>query len=157
MLGPPRLSKLLYEAEILTQAVGSTTAIVDASPTALSEVAYEYVKANNTLRQAAISVGIPILSPNGQCLLRGPEIKTSAPQDGWIDLRPTHMAQWQGWVRAMLNEAEAAGVNEGWTTGSGLGRHFNASGSWAIPATLDVGEMVAWIFRTHDEGERLKG
>lgn len=157
MLGPPRLSKLLYEAEILTQTLKSTVAIVEATPRALSDSAYEYVKSNAALRQAAISVGIPILTPDGNCLLRGPEIKTKSAEEGWIDLRPSHMAQWQNWIRRMLEEAELAGINEGWSTGSGVDRHFNSIGSWALPACLDVGEMVAWIFRTHDEGERIKG
>lgn len=157
MLGPPRLSKLLYEAEILVQAVGCTREILEAAPAALSEAAFAYVQDNARLRQAAISVGIPILSPNGQCLMRGPEIKADHADAGWIDLTPSHMEQWQSWIRAMMEEATPASVTDGWTTGSTLGRHFNDGGTWQLPDTLDVGEMVAWIFRTADEGERIKG
>lgn len=157
MLGPPRLSKLLYEGEILVQAMGSTQAILAATPQRLSEAAWAVICDSEALRRAAISVGIPILLPDGQRLLRGPEIKVDTPADGWIDLRPAHMAEWQGWLQAMLSEAERASVTEGLTTGSALGRYFNRAGTWAVPECFDVGEMVAWIFRTAEGGERMKG
>ncbi len=157
MLGPPRLSKLLYEGEILQRAMGTTAAILEATPDQLSQRACDVIERDCGLRSAAISVGIPILLPDGQRLLRGPEIKADAPGDGWIDLRLAHMEQWQGWLAAMLEEARRdADIGE-LNASSAFARSFSQAGTWAIPDTFDVGEMVAWIFRNPDQGERIKG
>lgn len=156
MLGPPRLSKLLYEAEILRQVAPTSAALMEYSPAALSRKAGEVVAADETLRQAAISVGIPILMPDGERLLRGPVVKVEEAADGWVDLRPAHMAQWQHWIGCMLDEARQASATDGLASGSRAGRHFNVAGSWAVPAQLDPAEMVAWIFRRADGGERIK-
>jgi hypothetical protein len=90
-------------------------------------------------------------------MLRGPELKADNPTDGWIDLRPQNMAQWQEWIAAMLEEAECEADCAEWESGSRFGRRFNRAGTWAIPEQLPVGEMVAWIFRNPDAGERMKG
>ncbi|MBA3531428.1 MAG: hypothetical protein H0T73_05850, partial [Ardenticatenales bacterium] len=156
MLGPPRLSKLLYEGEILLRAAGSTEALLAMTPERLGAAALRVVEEESGLRRAAISVGIPILLPDGDRLLRGPEIKADNPADGWVDLRRAHMAQWQAWIGAMLEEAQQEGLVEGLASGSGYRRAFNERGSWQLPERFDVGEMVAWIFRTADEGERIK-
>ncbi|MDQ4077568.1 MAG: short-chain dehydrogenase [Chloroflexota bacterium] len=156
MLGPPRLSKLLYEGEILMEAMGSIEAILAATPYELSRKSLCLIKERTDLRRAAISVGIPILLPDGNRLMRGPEIKADNPTDGWIDLRPQNMEQWQRWVRAMREEAIRESATEGWGSGSGFGRRFNEAGTWEILDRCDVGEMVAWIFRNPDAGERIK-
>ncbi|MGH2543143.1 MAG: short-chain dehydrogenase, partial [Ardenticatenaceae bacterium] len=157
MLGPPRLAKLLYEGEILLRAMDSTQALLNATPDELSRHAHRVIAHEAGLRRAAISVGIPILLPDGNRLLRGPEIKADTPADGWIDLRPQHMAEWQSWLCAMCEEARHDSDTGDWGSGSTAARRFNEPTTWAMPDRFDVGEMVAWIFRNPDEGERVKG
>ena len=95
MLGPPRLSKLLFEAALIKRACGSIGAALDQTPESLAQALLSQVSASPDLRTQAISIGIPILLPDGRRMLRGPVMKAHTPEEGWIDLRPENMARWQ--------------------------------------------------------------
>ncbi len=75
ILGPPRLSKLLYEAYLLKVAFITMRTVVQTSARELSSALTTLIKDNQTLRSHIISIGIPILLPDGKTLLRGKEIK----------------------------------------------------------------------------------
>ncbi len=156
ILGPPRLSKLLYEGEILVQATASHDQLLALSAADLSQCAYRVVRENAALRRAAISIGIPILSPDGDCLLRGPVIKADSAETGWIDLQPDNMAQWQRWIGAMRQEAVRDSCLAQSRTSSRFNRRFNETHDWTLPPHFNVGEMAAWILRHHDNGRRWK-
>ena len=104
MLGPPRLSKLLYEAYLLKLTCRSILGASKKSPAALSKSLAKLITSNKKLRVQIISIGIPILMPDGKTLVRGNSIKippargeNSVPvtgknvdhwaHDGWVDLR----------------------------------------------------------------------
>ena len=75
LLGPPRLSKLLHEINLLRKVAGGMKSIIKESPEALQQKVMDLLNSNSKLRSEIISIGIPILLPDGKSLLRGNHIK----------------------------------------------------------------------------------
>lgn len=154
ILGPPRLSKLLYEAYLLKRTCKNLSAVTDMAPDALARSLERDVLENSDARQRIISIGIPILLNDGERLLRGPVIKSRDAYHGWVDLTATNMRKWQERVRAIRDvvRAETSG-----NTSSLHDREFAASRAWASDQdSFDIGEIVAWIFTYEDQGQRGK-
>ena len=153
ILGPPRLSKLLFEASLLKQGGITITQILTQEPDALAGQLEHQVLSDREMRTRMISVGIPILLSDGARLLRGPIIKSSDAHHGWVDLTPDNCAVWQARLKAvqaaMQCEAQA-------DTSSHYDRNFSASRQWHTEDTFDPGEVVAWIFNTEEAGARGK-
>jgi NAD(P)-dependent dehydrogenase (short-subunit alcohol dehydrogenase family) len=159
MLGPPRLSKLLFESEILSRLVGTLQAAAAMDPGDTAARARALVDEDADLRQRVLSIGLPILLPDGDCLLRGPEVKVR-PEDGlpagdprlvergWVDLRPENWRRWSDRCRRLLQEIEGRpGVGQG----SGGDHEYGD-----LSGTIRPGRIAAWIFRYEDKGERIK-
>lgn len=164
-LGPPELSKLLFEAELLRRACGGTfEAILESSAADLAERCLAEARGGEIV-SVAPSIGIPILLPDGRRLLRGPRINVPEllgheksvdmgdparvdawARKGWVDLRPENLARWQERVRRMLR-SRAHLRDEGSAAASTL--TFTAS-------SFEIGEVVAWIFNNEMEGYRVK-
>ncbi|MGQ0560435.1 MAG: short-chain dehydrogenase [Gemmatimonadota bacterium] len=158
MLGPPRLSKLLFEAAILGRLFPDLATLAAADPARIAEQAVALIDRDDDLRVRALSIGLPIVLPDSR-MLRGVEVKVApaagqSPTDprlvenGWVDLR---VANWRKWVQratAMLREIEPDG---GADHGS---RRDVEPGSRRYQ--LRPGRMAAWIFRKEDRGERKK-
>jgi hypothetical protein len=106
------------------------------------------------LRRRILSIGIPVLLPDGVSLLRGPVIKSSDAHHGWVDLTPNNMKIWQGRIRAIRQDAEADLAAD---TSSSRDRLLGPAREWN-PARdiLDIGEIVAWILDREEGGRRLK-
>ena len=106
----------------------------------------------------ALSIGLPILLPDGR-LLRGSEVKVAplpgqSPNDpklvdnGWVDLRALNWRKWTQRAAAMLSELDArSGPDYGSRKDGEPGSRLHQ---------LRPGRMAAWIFRTEDRGERMK-
>ncbi len=161
MLGPPRLSKLLFEAAILRRLFESLRGATELDPETTAAASYELLKEDQDLRVRMLSIGLPILLPEGRRVLRGPEVRVAPDageegtpevrrlaERGWVDLRAGNWRKWRERARAMLEQVEA---------GPGAG---DGSGSDGIvrdgDAPLQPGELVAWVFRYEDRGERIK-
>ncbi|MEX0787549.1 MAG: hypothetical protein WD040_01995, partial [Anaerolineales bacterium] len=153
ILGPPRLSKLLFEAYILRHVAGSLGGVTAMASDQLAAAAAAEIQANPRLRQHILSVGIPILLPSGDRLLRGPTIKATEADHGWVDLRPENMARWQERLAA-LRASLAAGHGD--DTSSRLDRAYPSLVDWSSSDAFDVGEVVGWLFNTEDKGRREK-
>ncbi len=153
MLGPPRLTKLLYEAHLMSCLRSSTRALSTAAPDALSAEAERYLREEaHDLRRQILSVGIPIVLSDGQSVLRGPTVVV-APGDrgvdvaprGWMDLRPANIAQWVRRAGAIASEAV--------DTGTGSSARWTA----IVPdAPIEPARMAVWIFENEDGGFRIK-
>lgn len=158
MLGPPRLSKLLFEAAILGRLYRDLEGLASSDPDGTATQANELIERDGDLRSRILSIGLPILRPDGK-LLRGPEVKVAplngqSPSDaklvdnGWVDLRAQNWTKWRERARAMLQEVEGrAGPDQG-------SRFDTEPGSRR--RQLRPGRMAAWIFRKEDRGERVK-
>ena len=153
MLGPPRLTKLLYEAYLLGCLQPSVRSLADAEPGALGAAAERFLRQEAPdLRRQILSVGIPIVLPDGRSVLRGPTVVVApgmrgvdvAPR-GWVDLRPANMAQWIRRARSITaGEAQrSTGSSAAWT---------------AIPPgdAIEPARMAVWIFENEDGGFRIK-
>ncbi len=159
MLGPPRLSKLLFEAAVLRRIHGTLADAAELVPEETAARSIELVRTDGDLRQRIVSIGLPILLPDGGSIFRGPEVKVPPEDDGsgvqdrvvdrgWVDLRAANWARWRARVRALRDEIQ---TRPGVEQGSRADHEFGDGAGWIRP-----GRLAAWIFRVEDEGERIK-
>jgi len=159
MLGPPRLSKLLFEAAILARlfAVLTDVAALDADDCA--QRAQALIESDQALRARILSIGLPILLSDGASLLRGPSVKV-APEpgqsaadprlvdNGWVDLRPENWRRWKDRAHAMVSALQ---VMPGAEAGSRVDMEPES-----VRNEIRPGSMAAWVFRHEDRGARMK-
>ena len=157
MLGPPRLTKLLFEGSMLKRLFGTYEAALSLDPQEVAAKTQAMVEEDDDLRQRIVSTGVPILSKDGNSILRGPVVK-ALPADaelhekvvdaGWVDLRPKNWELWKDRVSAVAKEIrEGPGVEMGSRADHDYG---DADGK------LRPGRLAAWVFRIEDEGDRIK-
>ncbi len=157
MLGPPRLTKLLYEAFLLSRLCRTVTELAAADGAQLGREAEALLNGDPSLRAEIISVGIPILHPDGARVSRGPSVAVppaaadplAAAPRGWVDLRAANGALWIARAKRMVEQATARHA----ASGSGSDEEWFAIGPQQPIAPW---RMVAWIFRYEDQGERSK-
>jgi len=154
ILGPPRLSKLLFEAYLLKQACATLTAATQSTSESLAAAVEQEVCRNVRMRQRIISIGVPILLRDGAHLLRGPVVKARAPEHGWVDCTPDNMRAWQRRLLAIRATIQSERADD---TSSRHDRNFHASRSWShADDGFDIAQIVAWIFNIEDQGARSK-
>ncbi len=161
-LGPPELTKLLYEAHLLKMRYKTLIAVIEADPQEMAESLYRLI-CRSKIRDVITSIGVPILTPDGRRLFRGPliripEIKgesrvriTRADMDrwaqkGWVDLRPENMRVWQRRFRIMAQNIGAM-VDQG---SAAITRASYTS------EKINIGEVVGWIFNNEEQSYRIK-
>lgn len=167
MLGPPRLSKLLFEANIIGRVAGSFAGALAMTPEQLAVNAGQLISADRSLRTEMLSIGLVILLSDGKRYLRGAEVIIPARRgaaefaltpehlenwcrEGWIDLRPSNFASWQERLRRIQAETAEQMFDE-----SSSRYSYNAS-YWGNFAAIDEGKLAAWIFEREDGGWRMK-
>ncbi|MDZ4224274.1 MAG: short-chain dehydrogenase, partial [bacterium] len=121
LMGPPRLSKLLYEAYLLRLVCGSARIVLDTETETLCKNIEKKLAEKSELISNIISIGIPILLSKGNRILRGSRMSvpfeiSGKPEnhfevteaninrwafEGWVDLRPQNIAQWQEALQKM--------------------------------------------------------
>jgi hypothetical protein len=162
-LGPPELSKLLWECELLRIEFTTFKAVQDHKAAQVSERLYRRIQSEAGLSQLITSIGVPILAPDGKSLLRGPlisipEMKTGSTlpiskgdvdgwaAKGWVDLRPENMQHWQDRFGRMQEARQ----------------RIRLRGSAAVARTaylfddIRIGEIAGWIFNNESGGYRIK-
>jgi hypothetical protein len=169
-LGPPELSKLLFEAALLKAIYGEngegTTAelLSDTRPATDVAKAMQQALVPSGVAKLAPSIGIPVLLPDGKTLLRGPSINVPEKmghvdtaeltepnidrwaRKGWVDLRPENIQTWRKRV-ALMQQARS---------------DLRLAGSAAaniqtfMSDRFELGEVVAWIFNNEMGGHRIK-
>ncbi len=159
MLGPPRLTKLLYEAYLCRQVRSSVGALAESQAAELAAAAHRLVRDDAALRQQIISVGLPIVAPDGKHLYRGSTVVVAPEADcepltvaprGWVDLRPEQFGVWVKRAKAMVCEAEqrAAGPQS-----SGSDLDWNAIDP---DEPIEPSRFATWVFTVEDKGTRIK-
>jgi hypothetical protein len=162
-LGPPELSKLLWEAELLRLEFGTLAAAGAVDADTMSRRVAERLAVLPNVRDTMTSLGLGILTADGTHLVRGPFLRIPeipgesharvTPVDidawaekGWIDLRPANFARWQKRFEAM----HAAGAPD------------PASGSDDVSLEsfpfedIRIGAVAAWVLANEHEGFRIK-
>ncbi|MEX1247095.1 MAG: hypothetical protein WEA61_01315 [Anaerolineales bacterium] len=153
ILGPPRMSKLLYESFLLKRVYGSISAALKDKPEQISGKLEALIEKDAALRQQIISIGLPILLGDGKRMLRGPVLKSETAEQGWVDLTPDNMTLWKRrleGIQKMLQD-EMAGESS-----SFYNRAYPSLRKWAAEDKFEIGEMTAWVSINEDEGKRGK-
>jgi hypothetical protein len=167
MLGPPRLSKLLYEAYLLRLGFSDPRTVSAADERTISRTLHDLIVRDKHLRSQIISIGIPILLPDGKKLLRGATIKIPPyrgdnelpitrghidrwAHDGWVDLRAANMKLWRQRFRELIAAVEDLPAGE---TSS---RTMHNREYWKDLNEIEPGKICAWIFTYEEKGKRMK-
>ncbi|MCX6155176.1 MAG: short-chain dehydrogenase [Candidatus Kapabacteria bacterium] len=166
LLGPPRLSKLLYEAHLIRRIIGSMKNIFNYSADQLAEQAEIIIINDKQLRSEAVSIGLVILLKDGKTYLRGKEVKIPVNKgelleinaenienwcySAWLDLRKTNFQKWKEILGKIIADAQTVPDFE---TSS---RHSYNKDYWENFETMDEGKIVGWIFEFEEKGWRFK-
>jgi len=158
MLGPPRLSKLLFEAHILSMLSPSIEQLATSEPAEVSREGQALVDRDAGLRAEMVSVGIPVLCADGKSLYRGatvvvppvPGDPLAAAPRGWVDLRPSNCTLWIERAKTIVAQAEARLAANG---GSGSDEEW-----FGVNPVEQIApwRLATWVFRHEDRGERIK-
>ncbi|MDQ1267280.1 MAG: Short-chain dehydrogenase, partial [Bacteroidota bacterium] len=167
LLGPPRLSKLLFEAYILRRIVKSINGIINSNAEELSFMAAKLIKSDKALRSQMLSIGLVVLLPDGQNYLRGSFVKIPAQraeekievtperinnwcEEGWIDLR---IANFEKWI-SLANEIKAHALEV--ASDDTSSRYTYTTNYWDNFETINEGKIIGWVFEHKDKGWRFK-
>lgn len=157
LLGPPRLSKLLFEAYLLQRISGNSIArVLSMSADELAQACSDEIASNGDLRAQILSIGIPILMPAGDRLLRGPQCKAQTPENGWVDLRPVNMRHWQDRLETIQAVTRDELTTDAGQYSSRFYRIFVDPATGDVKDTIGIGDLAGWIFTYEDKGARMK-
>lgn len=167
----PTAAKFLYEAYLLRRCCASIEAVMATPERSISEQIAGMINAETELRARIISVGLPILLPDGQRLLRGQTIhipsenqRALAPQprardlnqwagEGWVDLRPANWVHWKERLQKLLTELAQTDPHDTSSYTSHGHRYWETDASGAHP--IQVSKLVSWVF-ADEHGARMK-
>lgn len=158
LLGP-NVSKLIFEVYLLKNVFATVENFLAVKTQDAAYAAEKWLFDDKAFRQAALSIGLPILLPDGEHLLfvhRGiidkeweekpwgvtyETIDKWASRE-WIDLRPKNIMIWQGRVQLMVHQRESTKNNSSSRFDRGeIFWQYDESGNTMI----DPGEFTAWV------------
>ncbi len=165
-LGPPQLSKFLYESHLLQRFFPTVLELASDNVSAkdISDKLANYIVEHESVQNLMTSLGLTILLPDGKSILRGPSmnipeskvhasIEVSSDSDidewakqGWVDLREENMKVWKSRAGKML--ASQSSINHEGSAGY--------SQETYLKKELIPGEAVGWIFINELGGNRGK-
>ncbi len=156
LLGPPRLTKMLYETQVLSELAPSVEALAQANVADLTRRAAELVRRDADLRSTIVSIGLPVIVAGDQ-VYRGPTVLmlpvngdlAGAIARGWVDLRAGNCETWVARARRMMEQAAARAE----AAGTGSDEEWDAI---APEEPISPARFAAWVFQHEDQGERIK-
>ncbi len=165
ILGPPRLSKLIMEAELLKEIYGTAENFLKDSTDEVLRKMEEFVYKNDSYRKVALSIGIPIYIHPDKLLFARRNMRDKHWEsrwtvdekhlkffrnNEWIDISPQNVEKWRNRIEEIRREAQVV------DTSSMLDRPMY---NWIWEngkLVIDPGEFTAWIFENEDMGYRFK-
>lgn len=172
ILGPPRLSKLLFECYLLREVYPrwgkSQLDVLSALNTQEAKrKIMELIrgKRGKDIREKIISIGIPILLPDGKRLLRARRLTVPVKGErneirigkgdidrwayaGWVDLREENLNRWK--ERFAKIRVEMLNAEKSTDSSHDIRKFVNERGR------IEIGEIVAWVFINEEGGKRSK-
>lgn len=165
MLGPPRNSKLLFEAHLLRLVYPNMEAVRTSTPEAVRDALDRLVREKPEEANRVVSVGIPILLDSGE-VIRGvkvivpngggepvpvtPDGLESWVRDGWVDLRLANCAKWIERFQKIHDEIAALPEDDS------SSRFLRNRRFWHKVDVIQPGKVVGWILGTEEGGSRIK-
>ncbi|HEX6898706.1 MAG TPA: short-chain dehydrogenase [Thermoanaerobaculia bacterium] len=164
MLGPPRNSKLLFEAHLLRLAYPNMSAVRQSTPQEVCQTLDRLVREDPEVANRVVSVGVPILLDSGE-IIRGTRVivppdakgETVTPEkleewvrDGWVDLRLDNCARWIARFDKIHEEMSAL------PEGDSSSRFLRNRRFWHKVDVIQPGKVVGWILGTEEGGSRIK-
>ncbi len=167
LLGPPRLSKLLFEVNLIKHIAGTFDDALLLKPEDLANEANKLIQSDDKLRAEMLSIGLVILLPDGSQYLRGKNVKIPVRRtfdklpltdenieqwcyEGWVDLRPSNFQIWLERFARIKQQSESIPTEE---TSS---RFTFSKEYWNNFEEIEEGKIAAWIFEYEDAGWRFK-
>jgi hypothetical protein len=167
MLGPPRLTKLLYEAEIIRLIYKNFNNYINSDPGSRSQQISDFLKENFKLRNEIVSVGLPILMEDGKTVLRGPEVLIPSKSEGneieitpeqidkwthsgWVDIRKENWDKWESRLRDIMAQTKNGEDN------LHSSRFIYNDDYWEHFENINIGKVVGWLFINEEDGLRFK-
>jgi hypothetical protein len=178
-LGPPELSKLLWEAYLLKRQYSSIASVLERSPEEIEEKNFatsterspeeissalnNFLHENPNIQDIITSVGVPILRPDGRTLLRGTFIRI--PEVAGLNEVPIEAGDLDHWADKGWVDLRPKNMQRWIERFKVMGRARQAlrgKGSAAVDREMylyneiKIGEVVGWIFNNEMRGYRLK-
>ncbi len=167
LLGPPRLTKLLYEIYILKRLHNSIQEVLSTPAETLSAEMEQAILTDSELRATILSVGTPILLTDGKTCLRGPGISvpvfegrlvlevndynlTKWAAQGWLDCRVSNTQRWQKRLHCLLDDQELEPEDDY------SSYYFRNRRFLDAKERMDIGAIVNWVLEYEDKGYRIK-
>jgi hypothetical protein len=164
LLGPPKNSKLLFEAHLLRAEFKTMKAVRESTAEEVCERLNRLVREQPEEANRIVCIGMPILLESGE-ILRGPKVIVPGDavnvevtsekletwvRDGWVDLRLANCAKWVERFRNIYQEVEAL------PAGDTSSRHLRDRHFWNEAQGIQPGKTVAWILSSEEKGWRWK-
>ena len=164
MLGPPRNSKLLFEAHLLRLAFTKMENVRTSTPEEVCAALDRLVRERPEVADEIVSVGVPILLDSGE-VIRGtrvivpgdaedemvtPKKLEAWVRDGWVDLRLANCARWVERFRRIHEETEALPACDS------SSRYLRNRRFWHKVDVIQPGKVVGWILSEEEGGWRMK-
>ena len=177
-LGPPELSKLLWETFLIKEVFSTLeTFLINKSewdkdnnknngkprlPEEISIALQKYLENNPNITEIITSVGIPILMPDGKTLIRGPFIRIPEVAGKVnVDIDNGDIDRWasKGWVdlrnkNISLWQKRFEMMQRGRQSMRGKGSAAVNRAAY-LHEDIQIGEVVSWIFNNEIGGYRL--
>lgn len=166
LLGPPRLSKLLFESHILKLIYNDFNSFINDNIRTAREKVLNLIENNDGLRKQILSIGLPILISEDK-FLKGQFVKVPTKRvgtnydfntenidkwssQGWIDLRESNLQLWQDRFKNIISDSNNIKFD---TTSS---RNYFDNKYWNNFANIEPGKIAGWIFEKEENGWRFK-
>jgi hypothetical protein len=178
-LGPPELSKLLWEAFLIKECYPELSHVLECGPDEvvkrhpvvsdyrrppeeLSQRLHAYLQGHAEVQNILTSTKIPILLPDGKTILRGPAIRIPETPDAMVDLSEEDIDRWatKGWVDLRPQNMRRWQERCQQMLRSREGLHGKGSAAYrkeVYPySKIYIGEVVGWVFNNEMGGYRIK-
>jgi hypothetical protein len=170
ILGPPRLSKLLFEAYILSQTFRTYDKLANSEPSEISERMWSYISENEKILNYITSVGLGVLSPDLELYytenLKVPKLPVERfkerdirlwAKEGWVDTTYENAKLWRNRAIMILENIEGKRRRILKDKASSVEDREGLDPS-SLKADLRIipGYCVSFVFINEDKGKRSR-
>ena len=165
MLGPPRITKLLFEAHLIRLAFASMVSVRTIPSAEVCRRLNTLIRERPEVAEEIAAIGCPVLLDTGE-IIRGPRVLVPSEavaepvtaktvdgwaHDGWVDLRQENCRRWVRRFEQIYEETAAISEDD---TSS---RYLRNPRFWNYGNRIQPGKVVGWVLSVEEQGARIKG